>query len=345
MPLTPSPPERLEIALKSVCQRAFPAWPGQAIANLARISDGWECDVYRFDLDAEANGAPIRSELILRLYQGNGAGRKARDEFKVLQLLARAGYPVPRVDVLAVDDSPLDQPLVIMERIDGQILGQLIEHAAEAEREPLLRRFCQLLARLHQLDWRPFVPDPGQYRAADAVPRWLDQTEALARQLNVHEFEPPFLWLRERATRVQTGQLALAHWDFHPWNVLVRPDGAAFMIDWTGVEITDSRFDLTWTLLIVQSTLGSAARDVVLAEYERSIGHPTADLDFFEVAASLRRTASIYISLTAGADKLGMRPGAEAQMKTDSTHFITAYALLRERTGLTIPAVDNLLSG
>jgi aminoglycoside phosphotransferase (APT) family kinase protein len=165
--LTPTPPERLESALKSVCQRAFPAWRGLAIASLARISDGWECDVYRFDLEAEANGAPIRTELILRLYQGNGAGPKARDEFKILQLLARAGYPVPRVDLLAVDDSPLDQPLVVLERIDGQILGQLVERASGAERESLLRRFCQLLARLHQLDWRPFVADPEQYPAVE----------------------------------------------------------------------------------------------------------------------------------------------------------------------------------
>jgi aminoglycoside phosphotransferase (APT) family kinase protein len=251
----------------------------------------------------------------------------------------------PRVDLLAVDDSPLDQPLVVLERIDGQILGQLVERASGAERESLLRRFCQLLARLHQLDWRPFVADPEQYRAADAVHRWLDQTEAYARRLNVHEFEPAFLWLRERATRVQTGQLAIAHWDFHPWNVLVRSDGAAFVIDWTGGEITDSRFDLGWTLLLLRSTLGPTARDAVLAEYERNIGGPTADLDFFEAAASLRRTASIDISLTAGAEKLGMRPGAEAQMKTDSSHLSTAYALLRERTGLTIPAVENLLSG
>src|SRR5205823_3762034 len=139
---------------------------------------------------------------------------KARDEFKVMRLLAGAGYPVPRVDLLAVDDSPLGRPLVIMERIDGQIMGRLLEEGAEARAEPLprrrqrppgqprsgegsaadfellLKRFARLLARLHALDWRPLDPHPDQARAETAGRRWLDDTEALARQLNVQEFAP-----------------------------------------------------------------------------------------------------------------------------------------------------------
>jgi hypothetical protein len=60
--------------------------------------------------------------------------------------------------------------------------------------------------------------------------------------------------------------------------------------------------------------------------------------------AAVKRLAAILVSLRSGAAQLGMRPGAEAQMTESTRHLATAYAVLREHTGLTIPAIDDLLS-
>lgn len=61
-------------------------------------------------------------------------------------------------------------------------------------------------------------------------------------------------------------------------------------------------------------------------------------------SASLRRLFDISVSLSDGADKLGMRPGAEGLMKQNAGHIKNVYALLRDRTGITIPEIEVLLS-
>jgi hypothetical protein len=92
------------------------------------------------------------------------------------------------------------------------------------------------------------------------------------------------------------------------------------------------------------STYGSPeSREIVLGEYERAAGHSVEQIAYFDVVACLRRLFSILVSLSAGADKLGMRPGAEAMMKNVS-HIESVYALLGERTGIAIAEVERLLS-
>ena len=92
------------------------------------------------------------------------------------------------------------------------------------------------------------------------------------------------------------------------------------------------------------TTYGSPEpRALVLGEYERIAGYRVEQIEYFEVAACLRRLFSIVVSLSSGADKLGMRPGAEAMM-ADGAHIERVYARLRERTGIAIAEVERLLS-
>jgi aminoglycoside phosphotransferase (APT) family kinase protein len=332
-------------ALAAMCREDYPSLHDQRIENLARISDGWECEVYRFDLNGLERDAAKRLGLILRIYQGNGAARKARDEFRVLRSLGLAGYPVPRVDAVYADDSPLGRPLTVMERIDGEVLGNAIERAAGAERAAYLQHFARLLLDLHQVDWRPYVPDPSQYVAASAVGGWLAEVRGVLRSLNAHDFDEAVGWLEEQSGVIVTERLAIVHWDFHPWNVLLRSSGgAAVVIDWTSAQISDARFDLAWTLLLLRASLGREFRDATLAAYERLAGQPIPDLGFFEAAASLRRVGAILISLAGEAEKLGLRGPDEAQRRDSLHHLGVAYDVLRERTGLRLPIAERILA-
>lgn len=85
------------------------------------------------------------------------------------------------------------------------------------------------------------------------------------------------------------------------------------------------------------------ARDMVLSGYEQVVGYQVEQIEYFEVWVCLRRLLDILASLNVGADKMGMRPGAEAMMKNVS-HIESVYALLRERVSLAIAGVDQLLS-
>src|SRR5205085_1520958 len=69
--------------------------------------------------------------------------------------------------------------------------------------------------------------------------------------------EPPSLgdalaWLTSRRSTVPCERLVVVHGDFHRNNVLLRADGAPFVIDWSNVRLADCRSDLAWTRLITR---------------------------------------------------------------------------------------------
>src|SRR5829696_1190689 len=102
-------PEQLIASLSQYLARN--AGHDVAVTGLTRISDGWESDVYAFDAPQWREGGHV-----LRLYFGADAGQKALQEYRALELLARAGYPVPQVDLVEVEQQALGRSFLIMER-------------------------------------------------------------------------------------------------------------------------------------------------------------------------------------------------------------------------------------
>jgi aminoglycoside phosphotransferase (APT) family kinase protein len=328
--------------------RALPAGAEPQILGCDRISDGWETDVYAFTLEhGGASAARTREDLILRIFPGRGAAQKAVHEFDVMGKLLAAGFPVPRVFVLELDDAFVGGPFVIMEKIDGRPMGSVADQGSAKQRQVLLTQFTQMMVDLHRLDWHPFVVDPAGVAAtgdaAQIIQDELSNWRVMAHSLQNHVFDPALDWLQEKIQDVRFGAPSVIHLDYHPYNVLLREDGGAFVIDWTNAQVSDYRLDLAWTLLLNSSYGHPETRQLLLGEYERLCGDPVEEIAFFEVAASLRRLASILISLSAGAQTLGMRAGAEAMM-VDIPHITSVYAIFCDRSGLRIPEIEELLS-
>ena len=116
------------------------------------------------------------------------------------------------------------------------------------------------------------------------------------------------------------------------------------VIDWTGAAISDARFDLAWTLLLVESYEGPEWRAKVLAEYERQAGGPIPGMDFFDAFACGRRLLSVVGSIKSGAGALGMRPGAEQVMRKQVEPLRRAAARLQTVTGLVPVDIETLLA-
>jgi aminoglycoside phosphotransferase (APT) family kinase protein len=116
------------------------------------------------------------------------------------------------------------------------------------------------------------------------------------------------------------------------------------VIDWTGLDISDSRFDLAWTLLLVSTHEDEEWRDLVLQGYERLAGISVEQIAYFDVAVCARRLLSVVISLSEGPEKLGMRTGAATMMKQQMGSIKRVHDLLQERTGIRVSEVDRLLA-
>ena len=313
----------------------------QPVHELRRISDGWESDVYAFDAPAWSPSGQV-----LRLYFGAQAGPTALHEYRSLELLARAGYPVPRVDLVEPDAAALGRPFLIMERVGGVSLMQRWRNPDPTVRTQAMEQFCSLLATLHGLEWAHL---PG----AEKVP-----TFAIAQQLlmwrrhlssnPIPAFEKAMAWLEAASNEVKPQSLGVVHWDFHPDNILVSEVGRAWVIDWTQFQATDVRFDLAWTLVLLASHQDLATAQSVRSRYAEVRGWDEAaiheEMAFFEAAACAKRLLSVLISIQRGADALGMRPGAEAIMSRQLPRIAAVYRLWLAITALPLPDVEELLA-
>ncbi len=343
-------------ALRQYLLQRFPQRRDPAVLDLTSLTAGWESDVFSFDL---VHGPPedrTREPLILRLYPGPAAlaRAKAAHEFRALRLLARAGYPVPRVDALEADASPFGPPFLLMERVRGEVLGRLAQGAEPGRRRAYLRLTMTLLARLHRLDPRPFAESPAALGAADGraplramLDRWQAQIAALSGSAALGRdgaLEGLWGWFRAGAETVPPGRPAVIHLDFHQNNILLREDGSPVVIDWTGLDVADPRVDLAWTLVLSYGG-GPALQAAMLAEYERASGAAVEGLAYFSALAAARRVWSVCAALTLGAGALGMRPGAEEAIRRSLPAVAAHYRTVVATTGQRLPAVEELLAG
>jgi aminoglycoside phosphotransferase (APT) family kinase protein len=282
--------------------------------------------------------------LILRIYPGVDADQKSFREYQNLKILFKVGYPVPQAIILERESSHFDQPFIIIERIPGETLWGVLHNSDEKIRKGLFDSFCKLFVQLHHLDWKLFVGDRIPETALNSsliIKSQLDLWRAYYDQFPLPDFLPVFNWLYDHAHQISDSRPAVLHWDFHPENVILRPDGAQVVIDWTGLQVSDPRFDLAWTLMLVFIYEGIEWRTQILESYERFAGIPIKELDFFDAAVCLRRLFSIAVSITAGAEQLGMRPGAEIIMQEQTAPIHAVSNLLLERTGIHVPLIES----
>jgi hypothetical protein len=107
--------------------------------------------------------------------------------------------------------------------------------------------------------------------------------------------------------------------------------------------VSDPRFDLAWTLVLVSTYEGAGWHDRILREYERIAGAKVEGLAFFEVVACVKRLYSVAAALTFGPQTVGMRPGTEAIMRRQMGASGRVYDLLVARSGTEVPEMEKLL--
>jgi len=332
--------------LQSYFPHAFPTRENSIVSDLVFVSSGWESDVFSFNVEWGPAGTRKREDLILRFYPGTDAVEKSAAEFRSLTILLQAGYPVPRIDCLENENSPFGKPFLIMERIPGGPLWTPLFHASPPEQQKMLELFCNLFVRLHSLEWRPFVPNAAEFEPEGPhaiIDRQINRWQQFIERMPLPGFQAGWQWLVDHRHDVISRRASLVHWDFHPHNILLTEDQEAFVIDWTGLDLTDYRFDLAWTLLLILSYKGKDWRDRVLREYERQAGQPVDGLEYFDAIASFRRLFSVVGSLALGAEKMGMRPGAEEVMRGQAEPLRNVYTQFLAITGQAIPEVETFL--
>jgi len=137
---------------------------------------------------------------------------------------------------------------------------------------------------------------------------------------------------------------AIPHFDVDRWalNIGVGADGSAAVIDWTSFAVTDSRFDLAWTLVLAYAYSGQTLRDQIFSGYQHHAGKQVEQIEAFEAIVCARRLLDLTISLTQGAQRMGMNAQAVEAMRANMEAHRRVHRLLIERTGLQIEIFTSL---
>ena len=341
--------------MKSLLQhyyaRTFPARQDVQITDLEELVAGWESDIFFFTAHYGPSYAREQDNTVLRIYPGDDGLAKARREYDLLRRLASSGYPVPLVYALAAEDSPLGKPFIMMEQVPGVTMWRPLFHGDDSQaQDALLTQFCQLFVDLHRLDWRSIVDEPHRYEKGDPYLFVDREIGSIVNRLGAWRwlfcklgFDKVLQHLRDHRHSVPSKRPSAVHWDFHPNNVLLRPDGAATVLDWTQGGISDERFDLGWTLALVDSQVSSVWRERILHRYQELAGYSIDALDYFESFACFKRLLVFAVTVHGGARALGLRPDLAQHAARHLGSMQRLYERQVELTGLRQAGLERLL--
>ena len=312
-----------------------------SITRLDKLADGWESDNHL--LTVEYGDFPrTREDWVWRIYSGAGSQAKAAREFHSMERLLGAGYPVPHVFLLETEHSPVERPFIIMEFIPGEVLWDLLGKAPADRQGKLIDQFCQLFVQLHALDWKQFDDSLPGDKPFFFIDRWLDEARGALQNFPEVDASPFLEWVAARRDLFACARPSPVHQDFHPGNILISANGSAKVIDWTNFAVTDPRFDIAWTLVLAHAYGWPQMHAQILQGYQRHAGKLVEQIEVFEAIACARRLFDLTVSLTHGAQHMGMNAQATEAMRVNMEAHRRVYRLFVERTGLQSDIFKNL---
>ena len=215
-------------------------------------------------------------------------------EIVILSRMAEVGVPVPRTDEVVTVDG---RSGIVMERIDGPSLLEVLSVATPAEMAASAERFVELQAMVVGTE----------IEGLDALVPRLANELALGGLPQPHQVELAGL-LRDLDDQRQ----CVCHFDFHPGNVLVGPHGWV-VIDWLTVAAGPPAADVVRTLLTLAQASGSP-REFVGDVWRLGLARHGIDED--SAAAWLRVLAGARLAEGfEGADAVWLREVASGARK------------------------------
>ncbi len=230
-------------------------------------------------------------------------------EFRVIAALRATDVPVPEALLLCEDPEVVGTAFYVMRYVPGRVLPELtLPGLASAERRALWNDAVEVLARLHQVDWRAVgLADfgrPGNYYARQ-LHRWVGQYRASETE-TIPAMERLIEWLPAHVPGDDT--TTLVHGDFRIGNTIVHATEPRILaiLDWELSTLGHPLGDLGYLCTAFRmpagidgfrgvdlAELGIPAEAEVVARYCRLTGRDgIPDWEFY-VAFALFRLAAI----------------------------------------------------
>lgn len=309
---------------------------------------GFSNDTLLFDLSYEEGGQPVERALVCRAEPMSGLRvfphYDVARQYRVMDALAGTDVPVPRMLWLELDASVLGSPFFVMERVDGRIptdnppyhAGGWVTEIDAAEREALWTAAIDALAAIHQQDPRALgldlldAPSPDSDACAWQLEHWSQYYDWVASGDRQPTLDVALAWLREHRPRTCDAP-RLCWGDARIGNMIFRDGRCVAVLDWEMATIAPPEMDLGWFLYMdrhhsegvgAERLAGFPDRDATVARWERRIGRPARDVEYWEVFAGFR-FATILARVGQQMVRLGvLPPGSEFPVDNTASRLL-----------------------
>lgn len=245
---TRAPSDRLQLdpdRLARVLEARVPGFAGPVA--VAQFNGGQSNPTYRLD-------SPSGSYALRRKPPGPllPSAHAIEREFRVMDALGRAGFPVPKVYVLVEDVDTIGTAFYLMDRVEGRIFWDPAMPASDpAERAAVYRAMVETIAALHRFD--PAAVGLGDFGKGEGyvarqVGRWSKQYLASRAAPNA-DMDRLIAWLPEHLPPEAPARVV--HGDFRLDNLIIAPDrpAVAAVLDWELATLGDPVADFTYHLM------------------------------------------------------------------------------------------------
>ena len=269
----PPAPDRVRELLRRRPPAAALRWaaaavgPGSRVVRVRLLASSWLAN-HAVDVADAAGG---RHKLVLRRWARPGwevddPTLTAAREAAVLELLAHAPVPAPRLVAADPDGATCDVPALLLTRLPGRPP----DPAADPRR--LVGGLAAALPAIHAVDGAAAAL-PALHRFYDpgslAPPAWSARPGLWARALEAAAGPPP------------PGASRLIHRDYHPGNTLWSRGRLVGVVDWNFASFGPPSFDLGHMRVNLATDLGLGWADEFLAAHRALTGfehHPWWDV-------------------------------------------------------------------
>lgn len=262
--------------LEAYLSHQWPHATNLQVRDLWRAPAGSSRVTWLFDAYWEEDGKPRSQGMVMR----SGESWVYRDtevsleqETRVTQALKGSAVPVASILWYETDPRWFGQPFSIVEKIRGT---SSFVFESEERKAKVTRRFVEILATQHTLDWEKqglsflgFPDDPAKC-AMHQIDLWdrVIKREIFDPAPVVAEFTS---WLRRNAPR-KASRISMNHGDPGPGNFLIEGDEITAVLDWEQGFLGDPMADLGNLVTSRGKLIGDL--DPVFAAYEELSGIP-----------------------------------------------------------------------